>query len=172
MRHRGVNASIKLAHSENVKALRACCVMRRCLAIDGINCVLRQDGTGPAIGVRGSIGTMPGVLLRVVLQWRRRVFFNVRFVVGFLASIIAGVSEMRWIVKIGESLITLCSSSRAALFTLCSSTDGGECKIKSIRCRRRLRRHMPFAVAPAGCAHLVSLSVSARKCWWAVMSGS
>ncbi len=57
-------------------------------------------------------GTMPGVLLRVIRRWRRGVLFNARLVVGFRASIIEGASVIRWMVNMGASSITLCSSAR------------------------------------------------------------
>ena len=167
-----MNASIKFAHSEHVNVVRASCVARRCRAREGMTRVLRRSGTIGSDTGRSSSGTMPGVLFRVVRRCSLGVFFSARFVVGFRASIIEGALVILGIVTMGVLSITLCCSSRAALFTLCSSTAGGGFNMSSIRFRRRLSKRRPLFVAPAGCAHSVSSSVSARKCWWASMSGS
>ena len=160
-RHRGVKASIKFAHSVNVNALSACCVTSRCLAMDGMSLVLRRT---PVVSSGCVIGRIPGVLFLVTRRCRRGVFLRARFAVGFRASMIAGASDIRWIVNIGASSITLCSASRRSMFTLCSSIGSGGFKIRSMRWRRRFRRRRPLVVVPAGWAHSVNSSVSARKC--------
>lgn len=167
-----MNASIKFAHSEHVNDVRASCVTRRCRVREGMTRLLRRGGTIGSDRGRSSSGTMPGVLFRVVRRCSLGVFFSALFAVGFRASIVEGAFVILGIVKMGVSSITLCSSSRAVSFTLCLSTAGVGVKMLSIRLRRRLSKRRPLVVAPAGCAHSVSSSVSAQKCWWASMSGS
>ena len=56
-------------------------------------------------------GRAPGVLLRVCRWCMRAVVIKLRFAVGSRVCMIAGASDMRWIVKIGASSITLCASA-------------------------------------------------------------
>ena len=74
-------------------------------------------------------GLTPGKLLRVTRRWRRGVVCKLLLAVGFLVRIIGGASVMRGTVSMGDSSITLCSSSRASCCwsnrTLCSSEIGG-----------------------------------------------
>jgi hypothetical protein len=56
----------------------------------------------------------PGKLLCVTRRWRRGVLRKLRLAVEFLVSLMGGALVRRGNVMMGDLLITLCSSSRAA----------------------------------------------------------
>ncbi len=88
--------------------------------------------------------------------------------VGLRVSAMGWASVSRGIVMMGDSSITLCSSSRAArccsMITLCVSETGGGSRISSMRAPRSLRSRRPLSVVPAMAVCSVSSSVNARKC--------
>jgi hypothetical protein len=100
----------------------------------GVAVVWRSRGGWEGMTGMGSMivacGLTPGKLLRVTRRWRRGVVRKLRLAVGFLVRIIGEASVMRGNVSMGDSSITLCSSSRASCcwsnHTLCSSKIGGD----------------------------------------------
>jgi hypothetical protein len=131
-------------------------------------------------GKTGSInvgtGTIPGVLFLVTCLWSLAVFFNALFAIGFLDCMMFGASVILGIVKMGASLITLCSSLQMACVrascTLSSSMVGGGAKsslIPCISCWSNLRH---FGVSGTPMAVLFNSFVSSCRCWCGIISGS
>ncbi len=152
----GVNARLHISCLLAVSKLIACLVTIRWFAPLGIG-TYGAGATGDA--------TMPGVLFCVTRQCTQGISFKFLFAVGLQASMMSGASVILGTVMIGESLITLCSASRAILsFTLCSSAVGGGVSNAVIRSWRRWRIHLPLGVVLAWSMSAVSSSVSAQKC--------
>ncbi len=89
---------------------------------------------------------------------------------GLRDSIIPGAFVIRGIVMMGDSSITLCSDSLVCwlmLFTnFCSSSGCGGASIAAIQLQSMRNKRLQLVVVLATAALLVSLPVSARKCWW------
>ena len=153
---------------------------RRGCTLVGSSSRCRPRAVCPGITGIGSIkigdGLIPGVLLRVVRRWSRGVARKSRLAVGLRVSAMGWASVSRGIVMMGDSSITLCSSSRAArccsMVTLCVSETGGGSRISSMRAPRSLRSRRPLSVVPATAVCSVSSSVNARKCWCGVRDGN
>jgi hypothetical protein len=91
-------------------------------------------------------GTLPGVLILIICQCTIGVVLIFRFAIGLRDTMMPGASVMRWMVMMGESLITFCCSALTLCSTLCSIAGAGrggggvkillmcDCKILSKQC--------------------------------------
>ncbi len=121
-------------------------------------------------------GTMSGVLFLVTRWCSRFVTRNTHLAVGLFKVSIGGNLVMRGIVIIGASSITLCSALHWAvlslLVTLCSLQGGAGCNKSLIFWVRYQSSLFPYGVVLACGISSTNSSVSARRCWCSVMSGS
>jgi hypothetical protein len=157
-----VNARAIVLWAKYASMLRACWDRILCMAngtAERVRCamwgVALSSGAILAVGARVIGGTVPGVLFRVILRWSLGVIFSIRFAVGLRDCRIAGASEIRWTVRMGVSLITLCMSSYcmfaltlcSSAVTLCSSGGGaGGFRILLICDWRSVSKRRPFGV--------------------------
>ena len=119
--------------------------------------------------IRAIIGTPPSVFALVWRQCMCGVFFKALFAVGLRACMMGGAFEIRGMVRIGVSSITLFSSSLTlccSLVTLCSDfgvavNAGGN----------NFNRRLPLLVEAATAVVSRSSSLRARRCWCGDMFG-
>ncbi len=188
----GMNDALISTFSWILRAFIACCVTIRCQALAGSLCLVVGGVGFPAhflvemrlVGISHGasgfgigytlviVGNFPGVLFQVTFLWILGVVFSTCLDVGLRACIIGGALVICGTVMMGVLSITLCSSA----LTLCSSsltlccvcgfaTDAWGVRMLLIFTCNFLMSALPFAVVPALVVTLVSLLVSARKCW-------
>ncbi len=120
-------------------------------------------------------------LVYLPLFWRRcmcGIFFKALFAVRLHACMMGGAFVIRGMVRIGVSLITLCSSS----LTLCCSSvtlcfvlgvavDGGGLRMVCRLDCNNFNRRLPLLVEAATVFVSRNSSVRARRCWCGEMFG-
>jgi hypothetical protein len=126
---------LKEACLQKVSTLMVCCMMIHCCAplgmavpvkrgprrgwilVGAVGHVARQGVVATSMGI-GAItfvtGRRPGVLLRVTQRCRHSMVRKARLAVGLRVSMTVGASVILGIVIMGESSITLCSTSCAS----------------------------------------------------------